>query len=124
MRPAWGEVYVLLQVSPPSVWRRKPAPVRGELAEPQVDIRVLTVGLFDGIATLRVAVDLLRVPLAGHVSVECNPQANRVVESAFRGSILVPNIQDVQMEAVMGWALSVLFGGTAASGSRPALSGC
>jgi site-specific DNA-cytosine methylase len=93
--------------------------VRGELAEPQVDIRVLTVGLFDGIATLRVAVDLLRVPLAGHVSVECNPQANRVVESAFRGSILVPNIQDVQMEAVMGWACQFSSVGLLLVGAGP-----
>ena len=93
--------------------------VRGELAEPQVDIRVLTVGLFDGIATLRVAVDLLRVPLAGHVSMKCNPQANRVVESAFRGSILVPNIQDVQMEAVMGWACQFSSVGLLLVGAGP-----
>ena len=91
--------------------------VRGELAEPQVDIQVLTVGLFDGIAALRVAVDLLRVPLAGHVSVEFNPQANRVV--AFRGSILVPSMRDVQMEAVMGWACQFSLVGLLLVGAGP-----
>ena len=49
--------------------------MRGELCAPNWDIHVLTVGLFDGISALRVAVDLLRLPLAGHVSVECNAHA-------------------------------------------------
>ena len=34
--------------------------------------QVLSVGLFDGIGALRVACDFLGLPVAGHVSVECN----------------------------------------------------
>ena len=64
------------------------SPVRGELAEPNFDMEVLTVGLFHSIAALRVAMDVLRA-LAGHVSVECKPLANPVVESSFPGSIMV-----------------------------------
>ena len=48
------------------------APVRGDIPEAFDYIQVLTIGLFDGIAALRVAADLLHLPMAGHVSVECN----------------------------------------------------
>lgn len=46
--------------------------VRGEFLEPVETCEVLTVGLFDGIGALRVATDLLRLPMAGHISIECN----------------------------------------------------
>ena len=37
--------------------------------------RILSVGLFDGIASLRVALDLLGCDVAGHISVEKDPGA-------------------------------------------------
>ena len=63
--------------------------IRGDLVEP-VDITgVLTVGLFDGIGALRVAADVLGWNVVGHVSVEKNPEAARVVESRFPNSLRV-----------------------------------
>ena len=60
--------------------------VRGDIPEHDDICQVLSIGLFDGIAALRVALDLIQAPMAGHVSVEANPQAQRVVESNFPGS--------------------------------------
>ena len=65
---------------------------------------VLTVGLFDGIAALRVAVDSLNWHVVGHVSVELSPQAQRVVESRFPNTIAVSNVADVNLEMVKEWA--------------------
>ena len=78
--------------------------VRGEETEPFDFIQVLTIGLFDGIGALRVATDLLQLPMAGHISVECSEAANRVVTSAFPNSIHVERVQDVTWEEVEKWA--------------------
>ena len=80
------------------------ASVRGELEEPFDEFQVLTVGLFDGISALRVAADLLRLPLAGHISVECNAHANQVVESHFPRSLMVGTVQEIDQEMVRQWA--------------------
>ena len=103
--------------------RAQGAPVRGELEEPFDDIQVLTVGLFDGIGALRVAVDLLRVPLAGHISVECNAHANRVVESFFPGTILVPTVQGVSETLVKDWACTFCSVGVVLLGAGPPCQG-
>eukprot|EP00435_Cladocopium_sp_Y103_P035832 s933_g9.t1 len=95
------------------------APVRGELAEPFDDIQVLTVGLFDGIGALRVASDVLRLPSAGHISVECNQHANRVVESWFPGVHLVSTVQEVTEEEVMSWACQYRAVGVVLLGAGP-----
>ena len=50
--------------------------VRGEYGEGFDTVQVLTIGLFDGIGALRVAADVLRLPVAGHISVECRESAN------------------------------------------------
>ena len=57
--------------------------VRGDVPEEHDMIQVLTVGLFDGIGALRMAADVLGLPMAGHVSIEKDPKARRVVESWF-----------------------------------------
>ena len=44
--------------------------LRGKLPELWQEHQVLTIGLFDGIAALRAAVDLLGLQLVGHISVE------------------------------------------------------
>ena len=41
------------------------------------------VGLFDGIAALRLALGLLGCKVFGQISVESSPHARRVVESRF-----------------------------------------
>ena len=63
--------------------------VRGDVPE-EVDINpILSIGLFDGIAALRVALDALRLPVAGHISVERSEEAHRVVEAHFPDCIKV-----------------------------------
>ena len=57
--------------------------VRGDVPEDHDFCQVLSIGLFDGIAALRVALDVLNAPLAGHVSVEISEEARRVVEANF-----------------------------------------
>eukprot|EP00435_Cladocopium_sp_Y103_P012901 s836_g3.t1 len=97
--------------------------VRGEFPEPLETIEVLTVGLFDGIGALRVAADLLLLPMAGHISVECNPYANRVLESAFPGSRHVEKVQDVTAEEVTQWACEYSSAGIVLVGAGPPCQG-
>eukprot|EP00435_Cladocopium_sp_Y103_P050034 s2053_g15.t1 len=93
--------------------------VRGELHEPVEMSEVLTVGLFDGIGALRVAVDLLHLPMAGHISVECNPYARRVLESAFPGSHHVESVEAVTEDEVGRWACEYSSVGVVLVGAGP-----
>ena len=79
--------------------------IRGDIPEQQDCDQILTVGLFDGIGGLRVACDVLRLPIAGHVSVEQNPAAQRVIESFFPDTIVVDDINEITEEMVQSWAL-------------------
>ena len=56
---------------------------RGDLPQEGETLQVLTVGLFDGLGALRLAVDSLGVGVAGHLSVEKEPTGRRVVEAFF-----------------------------------------
>eukprot|EP00438_Fugacium_kawagutii_P001024 Skav205832 [mRNA] locus=scaffold160:183177:189242:- [translate_table: standard] len=91
--------------------------VRGDLPEPHDFGQVLTVGLFDGIAALRVSTDILGLAVAGHISVEKMDTAQRVVEAHFPDTITVPAIEEVTEELVIQWSLRfsnvclVLIGG-------------
>ena len=80
-------------------------PIRGDLVEPADILGVLTVGLFDGIGALRVAADVLGWNVVGHISVEKNKEAARVVESRFPNSIHVDDVQDVTEDMVKDWSL-------------------
>ena len=62
-------------------------------------------GLFDGTSGLRVALDALGLPVAGHISVEKLPEARRVVEANFPDSIFVEDIEHVTEELVIQWSL-------------------
>ena len=95
------------------------ATIRGEQEELFEPVEVLTVGLFDGIGALRVATDCLRLPVAGHVSVECNEAASRVVESAFPGSRLVKSVAEVTEEEVKLWACEHTSVGVVLLGAGP-----
>ena len=67
-------------------------------------IQVLSVGLFDGIGCLRIACDLLGLPMAGHISVEKTLEGRRVVEAAFAESIFVEDVALVNSQMVSEWA--------------------
>lgn len=79
--------------------------------------RILSIGLFDGVGCLRLALDLLGAQVAGHVSVEKQAAGHRVVEYHFPGSILLEDVTAVTEDDVRGWSLRfgqvdlVLLGG-------------
>ena len=91
--------------------------VRGELFEGFEEGGLLVVSVFDGIGSLRIALDAIGVEVAGYVSVETCPAARRVVESAFPMTISLSDIREVSKEVVKGWAAAfpkvkgVLLGG-------------
>ena len=63
--------------------------------------KVLSVGLFDGIGCLRVALDLIG-HVAGHVPVEKQDAGHRVVEYRFPGSLLCNDMAAISEEDVRG----------------------
>ena len=67
------------------------------------------ISLFDGIGALRVALDCLRVPVAGFVSVELDDHASRVVESYFPDVLRVTDVGlvDLEMMRELGAAFPV-----------------
>ena len=67
--------------------------------------RILSIGLFDGIGCLRVALDLLGCDVAGHISIEKDPCARRVVEHHFPGTVHYPDIVEVKEKDVVSWSL-------------------
>lgn len=78
--------------------------LRGQVPESAGDLMVFSIGLFDGIGALRVALDVLGITVAGHVSVECNPSAQRVVESHYPGVEVVQSVQEIDQDMVRRWA--------------------
>eukprot|EP00435_Cladocopium_sp_Y103_P046961 s855_g13.t1 len=97
--------------------------LRGEVSEPLEQVEVLTIGLFDGIAALRVAAEILHLPVAGHISVECHAGANRVVEAAFPGTRHVGSVQEVTLEVVKSWACEYGTVGLVLLGAGPPCQG-
>ena len=97
--------------------------VRGDLVEPADVTQVFTIGLFDGIAALRVAVDALRWNIVGHVSVEKNDQAARVVEARFPNSLRVEDVTQVDQDMVRSWAMKFSQAGLVAIGAGPPCQG-
>eukprot|EP00438_Fugacium_kawagutii_P021191 Skav201588 [mRNA] locus=scaffold152:522075:528206:+ [translate_table: standard] len=91
--------------------------LRGESLEESCSGSVLSIGLFDGIGALRVALDALGVQVLGHVSVETQESAHRVVEAHFPGCIFVSDVRDIDETMVQGWSTTfsqcslVLIGG-------------
>ena len=67
--------------------------------------KVLSIGLFDGIGCLRVALDLIGANVAGHISVEKQDAGHRVVEYHFPGSVLLDDVVNISEEHVRGWSL-------------------
>ena len=97
--------------------------LRGEVEEPFEAVEVLTIGLFDGISALRVAAEVLQLPVAGHISVECHPGAARVVEAAFPGSRHVANVLDIDLAMVRGWSAEYPMVGVVLLGAGPPCQG-
>lgn len=77
--------------------------LRGQIPEHRSDHRVLTIGLFDGIAALRVALDALAYCSIGHVSVEKEASARPVVEARFPDTLRYHNAELITEEEVADW---------------------
>ncbi|CAL1129557.1 unnamed protein product, partial [Cladocopium goreaui] len=54
---------------------RKLALVRGELPDNDPEGGIVVISAFDGVGSLRLALDLLNAPVAGYIAIERNPQA-------------------------------------------------
>eukprot|EP00438_Fugacium_kawagutii_P001317 Skav226301 [mRNA] locus=scaffold3301:342063:352131:+ [translate_table: standard] len=97
--------------------------VRGDIVETTDSMQVLTIGVFDGIAALRVAADSLGLPVIGHISIEKNPVAARVVEARFPGSILVSSVEEVSETTVSEWACTFTNAALIIIGAGPPCQG-
>eukprot|EP00435_Cladocopium_sp_Y103_P043855 s1207_g12.t1 len=97
--------------------------VRGDIPEEVEFTQVLSIGLFDGIGALRVALDVLKVPVAGHISVEKNDEARRVVEANFPDSQCIDDVESVDDAMVHNWALQFSQVGLVLLGSGPPCQG-
>ena len=97
--------------------------VRGTIPEPHDFVQVLTVGLFDGIGALRVACDILGVPVAGHISIEKDPEARRVLEAHFPDSLFWEDVTTVSRELVKTWSLKYSNVGLVLVGAGPPCQG-
>eukprot|EP00438_Fugacium_kawagutii_P011158 Skav227732 [mRNA] locus=scaffold3513:12968:18204:+ [translate_table: standard] len=78
--------------------------LRGEDPSCPDEPGVVCIGLFDGIGALRVALEVLGVPVLGYVSVEKEASAQRVVASHFPGVLHYPDITQLQLSDVQHWA--------------------
>ena len=91
--------------------------LRGEQPTAQAEHRVLSIGVFDGIGALRVALDLCSASVVGHVSIEKSKVASRVVENHFPSTLFVEDVALVDEEMVKQWSVQfsqvslVLLGG-------------
>ena len=94
--------------------------VRGDLPEAHDFIQVLSIGPFDGISALRVALDALGLPVAGHISVEKFADARRVVESYFPDTWYVELVTE---ELVEQRALRYSSAGVVIVGAGPPCQG-
>eukprot|EP00435_Cladocopium_sp_Y103_P064632 s325_g26.t1 len=97
--------------------------VRGDVPEELDTMQVLSIGLFDGIAALRVALDVLGAPVCGHVSIEKNAEAQRVVEANFPDSLIVQDVEAVDEPMVQQWALQFSGASLVLVGAGPPCQG-
>ena len=98
-------------------------PARGDLPEEHDLVQVLSVGLFDGIAALRVACDVLGLPMAGHVSIEKEGKCRRVVESFFPDTEFFEDVRDFSEEQAKALALKYSNVGLIIVGAGPPCQG-
>ena len=78
--------------------------LRGQWAEHGPESGLLAIGLFDGIGALRVALDVLQVPVMGYVSVDKHEPARRVVEGHYPGVLHYSDVQEISEETIKQWS--------------------
>ena len=72
---------------------------------------------------MRVACDVLGLPMAGHVSIEQNAKARRVVEAFFPDSTFHDNVLTVDEAMVRDWSLKFSNAGVVLIGAGPPCQG-
>ena len=97
--------------------------VRGDMPELEDFVQVLTLGLCDGVGALRVAADVLQLPMGGHISAEVSVEGSRVLESNFPDTIAVGDVAGISEDMVLGWALKFSNAGVALVGGGPPCQG-
>lgn len=97
--------------------------VRGDVPEVEDFCQVLSIGLFDGVGALRLALDVLGLPIAGHISVEQNDSATRVVQSFFPEVVVVNDVKEVTAELVLQWSAQFSNVGVIVLGGGPPCQG-
>lgn len=97
--------------------------VRGDIPEEIHTTQILTVGLFDGLGALPLAVDALGIPVAGHLSVEKESTAKRVVESYFPDAVFHDDVQTVDAALVRSLSLRYPSVGLVLIGAGPPCQG-
>ena len=97
--------------------------VRGDVPEQQDLVQVLSIGLFDGLGALRVACDNLGLPMAGHISIEQDAKARRVVEASFPDTTFHDNVVTVDEAMVVDWSLKYSNVGVVLLGAGPPCQG-
>ena len=78
--------------------------VRGEIKQDEPTAGLLVISCFDGIGALRVALDVLRAPVEGYISIEKDSRARRVVESAFPSCDHYEDVTEISKKDVDNWA--------------------
>ena len=97
--------------------------IRGDLPDVEDHVQVLSIGLFDGIGALRVACDILRLPMAGHISSEVSKEGSRVLESHFPDTVSVGDVQLITQEHVLEWGARYSNVGVVLVGGGPPCQG-
>eukprot|EP00438_Fugacium_kawagutii_P034843 Skav219085 [mRNA] locus=scaffold3000:142585:144471:- [translate_table: standard] len=97
--------------------------VRGDIPEMDDTCSVLTIGLFDGIGALRVAADSAGLPVCGHISIESNKNASRVLESKFPATVFHDDVSTIDRELVKSWACQYTMASIILIGAGPPCQG-
>ena len=71
---------------------------RGENVDDIPERGVVCVGLFDGVGSLRLALEVLRVNVYLHISAESDEHAKRVVKGHFNDVVQLDSVDDITPE--------------------------
>eukprot|EP00438_Fugacium_kawagutii_P009601 Skav222519 [mRNA] locus=scaffold2265:359570:365510:- [translate_table: standard] len=97
--------------------------LRGDVVEPNDSCSILTIGLFDGIGALRVAADSAGLPVCGHISIESNKAASRVLESKFPATKFYDDVTTIDQDIVKQWACAYTMAAVVVIGAGPPCQG-
>lgn len=119
----WGGGFCISQGLTPMGAHAALCSIRGDMPDIEDHVQVLTIGLFDGIGALRVSADVLKLPMAGHVSAEVSVSGCRVIESQFPDTVSVGDVTEITDANVLEWAVRFSNVGVVVVGGGPPCQG-